>query len=141
MDDSANGGNGRGADVSGGAAAVSIYSSDAVVVVPGETPLTEVAATIAAETVGCVVVGSAESVRGVVSERDIARLVGEGADLAGLTADHLGGRELLWVAPDSTVADVAVQMMQTYVRHALVGDGTRAEGIVSMRDLVAAYTT
>lgn len=138
QDDTSDTGSGA---VSGAGAAVSIYASDAVVVVDADATLRQVAGTIAAETVGCVVVGAVDDVVGVVSERDIARLVGEGVDLDRTTADHLAGRELVWVDPDAPVGEVAVQMMQSYVRHVLVGDGTRVRGIVSMRDIIAAYTT
>jgi CBS domain-containing protein len=122
----------------GGAAPVSMYMNSSVIAIAASTTVRDAAATIAEETIGCVVVGTSESVVGVVSERDIVRLVGTGADLDEVTVGDLVGTSLVWVDVDATVEDVATRMMQDYVRHVLVGDGEQLVGIVSIRDVVIA---
>lgn len=119
-------------------ASVSTYMSDEVVTVAPDATLHEVAATISEESVGLVVIGSKEDVRGVVSERDIARAVGRGADLDAETAGDLEQSSLVWATVDSTIAGVANEMMEGYVRHVLVGDDGGLVGIVSMRDVIIA---
>lgn len=122
----------------GAGAPVTTYMSDAVVTVPASATLREIAGSIAEETIGCVVVGTADQVEGVVSERDIAVAAGRGDDLDSVTAGDLDNAGLVWVGTDATIGDVAAQMMQGYVRHVLVGDGQRLVGVVSIRDVVVA---
>jgi CBS domain-containing protein len=128
-------------DVSGGAAPISLFVSDAVVTVPTTATLREVAATIVQETVGCAVIGSADQVDGIVSERDLAQLVAQGEDPDAVTAASLTDRPLVWVDHRASVEEVADEMLQGYVRHVLVGDDGLLVGVVSMRDVIAAYAT
>lgn len=128
-------------DVSGGAAPISLFVSDAVVTVPPTATLREVAATIVQETVGCAVVGTPDQVDGIVSERDLTQLVAQGEDPDVVTAASLTDRPLVWVDQVATVEEVADEMLQGYVRHVLVGDNGLLVGVVSMRDVIAAYAT
>lgn len=48
---------------------------------------------------------------------------------------------MVWADPEASIDEVAQEMMQDSVRHILVGRDGRAEGVVSMRDVIAAYTT
>jgi CBS domain-containing protein len=126
----------RGAD-----APITTYMSDSVVTVAPTANLREVAGIIADASVGCVVVGSADAVEGVVSERDIVRAVAEGLDLDTVTVAEIESKSLVWITSDASVGAVAEEMMEDYVRHVLVGDEGRVVGIVSMRDVISAYTT
>jgi CBS domain-containing protein len=125
----------------GGGAPITTYMSDSVVTVAPTASLREVAGIIADASVGCVVVGSADAVEGVVSERDIVRAVAEGLDLDAVTVAEIESKSLVWIPADSSVGAVAEEMMEDYVRHVLVGDQGRVVGIVSMRDVISAYTT
>jgi CBS domain-containing protein len=125
----------------GGDAPITTYMSDGVVKMPPTTTLRAAAQMIADASVGCILVGEASSLEGVVSERDIVRAVAAGLDLDTTTLAAVESTRLVWASPDSTVADVAREMMQDYVRHVLVGNEGRAEGVVSMRDVIAAFTT
>ena len=78
---------------------------------------------------------------GVVTERDIVRAVARDLDLATTPVADIAATRLVWASPLATVGEVAGEMMEDYVRHILVGDGTTVEGVVSMRDVIAAYTT
>jgi CBS domain-containing protein len=46
---------------------------------------------------------------------------------------------LVWCDVESTVAEVAEEMMEQYVRHVLLEDDGGVAGIVSARDLLGAY--
>ena len=87
------------------------------------------------------VVGTLENVVAVVSERDVARAVADGADLDQITAGDVGTRDLVWVDEDDTIGSVAEEMMEDYVRHVLVRGESGLVGMMSMRDVIAAYTT
>ncbi len=47
---------------------------------------------------------------------------------------------VVWCDASSTVAEVAEEMMERYVRHVLLEEEGRVVGIVSARDLLGAYT-
>jgi CBS domain-containing protein len=123
----------------GARAPVTTYMTDEVVTVPSTATLREIAEAIVDQTIGCVVVGTVELVEGVVSERDIARAVATGADLDQVTAADVESSSLVWADVDATIGGVALEMMEGYVRHVLIGDGERLVGIVSMRDVVVAF--
>jgi len=89
--------------------------------------------------VGLLVVGRGDDVDGVVSERDIVRAIAAGHDPNTTTAMEVAHTDLAWCDPTATVAEVATEMMERYVRHVLVEDGGRLVGIVSARDLLGAY--
>ena len=111
-----------------GDAPVTTFMGEEPVLVGATTTLREAAAALQEAGVGLLVVGERDRVEGVVSERDIVRAVAEGTDLDATT-----------VAEDSTVGDVVEEMMEDYVRHILIGNSTGLVGIVSMRDVLAAY--
>jgi CBS domain-containing protein len=125
----------------GGDASVTTYMSDGVVKMPPSTTLRAAAKMIADASVGCVLVGEGDALEGVVSERDIVKAVAAGLDLDGTNLAAVESTRLVWASPDSTISDVAQEMMQDYVRHILVGSDGQALGVVSMRDVIAAYTT
>ena len=123
-------------------------SGDAPVrALPGEEPvLIEPTATLRAAAAalrdagtGLIVVGEPTSVEDVVSERNIARAVAAGVDPDTVTVSDVETTELFRATEQSTVAALVEEMTEDYVRHILVGDANGLVGIVSMRDLIAAY--
>jgi CBS domain-containing protein len=78
-------------------------------------------------------------VRGVVSERDVVRAIAAGSDPAMTSALEIGWTELSWCEATATVAEVAEEMMERYIRHVLVKNDGRLVGVVSARDLLGAY--
>jgi CBS domain-containing protein len=118
---------------------VSILATDTVARVEPGASLGEVARAMTDADVGLLVVGRGDDVLGVVSERDIVRAVAAGDDLSATTAMDIAHTDLAWCDPSATVAEVATEMMERYVRHVLVEDGGRLVGIVSARDLLGAY--
>ena len=121
-----------------GAFPIDVLIADTVVCVAPTDTLREVAGVLIGNSIGAVVVGSQDDPVGIVSEHDIVRAVAEGVDLA-TTAAEIAHTELFWTQASTTVAAVATQMMDQYVRHMLVEDGGRLSGIVSARDLLGVY--
>lgn len=90
------------------------------------------------EAIGLLLLRDGTDLAGVISERDIVRAVATGADLDAPATSVASDRELLWAKPTSSIGDVALEMMESYVRHVLIaGDDGQPAGIVSMRDLLA----
>ncbi len=90
--------------------------------------------------VGLLVVGTADHVEGVVSERDIVRCVAEGVDLDATSVEMIESEDLKWATMGTSVADVVEEMMEHYLRHVLIaGHDGELVGVASMRDLMAAY--
>ena len=92
--------------------------------------------------VGALVVGEhAGSPAGIVSERDLVRALAEDRDPVTVRARDIASTKLLWCDADATIAEVAAEMMDAYVRHVLVEDGGHLVGIVSARDVLGAYAS
>ena len=120
---------------------IAALANDTVTRVPPEANLYDVADALAVAGIGALVVGEPDTVDGVVSERDLARAIADRLDLATTRAIDIAGQELVWCDASATVGEVAMQMMEHYVRHVLVEDGGRLVGIVSARDLLGAYAS
>jgi CBS domain-containing protein len=125
----------------GAEAPVTMFMADSVVMVEPGTSVRRAAEVIVEASIGCIVVGAPGNIEGVVSERDIARVVAEGLDLDTTTVADIESTRLIWASSDASIGDVAAEMMEDYVRHVLVGDPGDLAGVVSMRDVIAAYVT
>ncbi len=124
---------------SGADAPITAFMSEEVALVDPTTTLRDAAIVLDTEGHGIMVVGDIDNVEGVVSERDVLRAVALGIDLDRSTVADIESTHLKWATPDSTVGEVVEEMMEGYIRHVLVGDETGLVGVVSMRDVLAAY--
>jgi CBS domain-containing protein len=124
---------------SGGKASVRIYMADSVARIDAEATMQQVVEELDADEVGLLLVGSVDHVVGVVSERDVVRMLAAGQDLETKVVE-VASTTPVWCDIAATVHEVAELMMEQYVRHVLVGDGGKLVGIVSARDLLGAYT-
>jgi CBS domain-containing protein len=123
-----------------GSASISTVIGDEPVLIPSTTTLREAARQLSEAGVGLIVVGTSAEVEGVVSERDIVGAVASGVDLDTTTVAEVETKDHLdWATVDSTIAEVADEMMRDYVRHILVTNGRKLIGVVSMRDVLALY--
>jgi CBS domain-containing protein len=109
--------------------------------VPPGASIRRVAEELVTDEVGLLVVGSADRVEGVVSERDVVRAVALGRDVDTTAVSEVASTRVVWCDAGATVYEVAELMMEHYVRHVLVEDGGRLVGVVSARDLLGAYIT
>lgn len=124
-----------------GSMPVSDLVEDEVVTVPPEANLVDVAETLLEQNIGAVVVGAQGTVTGILSERDVVRAVAEGRDPTTTLAADVASTALVWCDLGATVAEVALEMMDRYVRHVLVEADGVLVGIVSARDLLGVYGT
>ncbi len=126
-------------DVDGGRTIAEFVSED-VLTLASDTTFREAAVALRTADVSLAVVSDGQRVNGVVSERDIVAAIALGADLDEEPIGTMDASTLKCATPESTVDDVAEEMLTAYVRHILVRreDGTLV-GIVSMRDLLTAY--
>jgi len=103
--------------------------------------LVEVAEILSSAEVGVVVLSEGGKAVAVVSERDLVRAVAERRDPTTTHAIDVGNTSLIWCDVTATVAEVAAEMMDRYVRHILVEENGALIGVVSARDLLGAYAS
>ena len=120
---------------------VSTLVAAPVAKVAPEATLFEVADAMKAASVGALLVSESDGAAGIVSERDIVHALAGRRDPATTTARDVSSTTLVWCDREATIAEVAEEMMECYVRHVLVEDRGRLVGIVSARDLLGAYAS
>lgn len=111
---------------------------DAVFTVAPEDTLRQAAARLGERRVGAVVVmGAGDAVAGILSERDVARAVGEeGAAALDRPVAATMTREVVYADPEHTVDQLLALMTDRRIRHLPVCRAGRLVGIVSIGDLV-----
>ena len=110
-----------------------------VTCIPGDANLLAVSDALTANDVGVLVVGEPTEVRGVVSERDLVHALASRREPEEVRAIDLASTQVAWCDAGATIGEVAIEMMEHYVRHVLVEKAGQLVGIVSARDLLAAY--
>jgi CBS domain-containing protein len=124
-----------------GAAPVSMYANDVVVRLHGGANLWEVADALAEADIGALAIDERDRVTAVVSERDVVHALAARRDPTTTKASDIARAPLVCCDASSTVAAVADEMMQHYVRHVLLQHSGHVVGIVSARDLLGAYAS
>ena len=118
---------------------VRLFVSESLIRVGRDATVRQMAHRMAAESVGALVVLEEDHVHGVVSERDVVLAIATSKDVDTTTAGDLDSRHLVTCTPDTSVHDAAHLMVEHYVRHLVVKDGTGPIGMISARDLLGAY--
>lgn len=110
----------------------------AVLTIAPEASAAELAAVLAENRIGAVVVEHDRPI-GIVSERDVVRgLNSEGAGVLDASVADLMTTELFTCEPADSVDRISVAMTERRIRHVPVLDGGELAGIVSIGDVVAA---
>jgi CBS domain-containing protein len=122
---------------------ISVLAGAPIAGVAPDATLEEVAEAMVAAGVGALVIsdGPGDGATGIVSERDLVGALARREDPASTRASDVAHTTLVWCDAEATVAEVATQMMEHYVRHVLVEEDGRLVGIVSARDLLGAYAS
>ncbi len=90
--------------------------------------------------IGGVVVADGEKVIGILTERDILRLVARKPDeLQALEVGQVMTRDVIKLAPDDDLAHVMEVMTEKRIRHLPVIEEGRLAGIVTIGDVVNAF--
>jgi CBS domain-containing protein len=98
-------------------------------------PCRDAARLMAEKKVGAVAVRAGGSTIGLVTERDLTRVLSDRGH-ADLAIGEAMRRDLPSVLPTATELDCARLMRDHNTRHLLVAEGGRIVGIVSMRDVI-----
>jgi CBS domain-containing protein len=103
--------------------------------------LREAAHLMADRSVGAAVVIDPESPGpGIITERDLLDAVGAGQDVdTERVGEHLTA-QIVFAAPDWSLEEAAVAMIQGGFRHLVVTDAGEVAGLLSMRDIVRCWT-
>ena len=111
---------------------------DAVFTVEPDVSLRGAAAVLAERRVGAVVViAPGGGVEGILSERDVARVVGEdGAEALGRAVAEVMTRRVVFAEPGHRVDQLLALMTDRRIRHLPVCRDGRLVGLVSIGDLV-----
>lgn len=114
------------------------YLSGVVACVSPDATLAEVARKLMAIEAGALIVGTVDDIAGMISERDVVRMLGLRHDVAEVRAGDVARTDLVWCAPSATPVEVGRVMAAQGVRHVLVGERGRLAGIISARDIIDA---
>ncbi|EFG76088.1 CBS domain protein [Mycobacterium parascrofulaceum ATCC BAA-614] len=125
---------------SAGSLPISTITGDPVARVPADATIADAARAMVTCDVGAIAIGDDPRPAALVSERDIVRAVAAGRNLATTPVVELASTKLVWCDAEASVDQVAVRMMDRYIRHVLVEHDGALVGIVSARDLLGVYT-
>ena len=97
--------------------------------------LREAASRMWKQQTGSLVIIEGAEILGIITERDIMKAVARGDDLDASPVSAVMTRQVLTVAPDTSIAEAAQHMADRWIRHLpVVGDGELL-GMLSQRDL------
>jgi CBS domain-containing protein len=115
------------------------HKGSAVVTIEPDRPITDLINRLAERHIGGLVVMEHDAIVGIVSERDVVRLLHRRGALAlSATVRELMTAAVISCGPDDPIDEVASTMTEMRIRHMpVVADG-RLLGIVSIGDVVAA---
>lgn len=99
--------------------------------------IVDAAGVLASNGIGLLVVVDGDEVVGVVSERDVVRVLADGVRPEVVQVEDRGSAEVVTIRTDDSLADALERMLEADVRHLLaVDDGGRPAGVLSMRDVM-----
>src|SRR5262245_14204283 len=111
-----------------------IMSADLVTVSPGST-VAEAATVMGGHHVGSALVMEGDELIGIFTERDILRALSQDFDAPTHHVSQWMTRDPVTVGPDSSADEALQLMLDGNFRHLPVCEGSRAVGVVSLRDV------
>jgi CBS domain-containing protein len=90
--------------------------------------------------VGSVVVCERAKLVGILTERDVLRLAGQGADLDRVRVGEAMTPQVVTISPDADILAAARLMGKRQIRHLPVVEGENVLGIAGIRDVLGALT-
>lgn len=112
--------------------------SKSLITISPEASLTEAVKSLAEHRIGAIVaVDAAGRVAGIISERDVVRILGEkGPAILSESVSSVMTRAVVTCTTDETVPGVMERMTRGRFRHVPVVEGDRLLGIISIGDVV-----
>jgi len=111
-------------------------ASSAVVVVGPEHSVGEAARMMERHHVGSAVVADAEQLAGILTERDVLKVVAQRADPEATKVADRMTRDVVTVGPDWDLIEAAEEMARRRIRHLVVFEGGQLLGVLSVRDVL-----
>ncbi len=93
---------------------------------------------MASNNIGCVLILEGDRPEGIITERDIVRLVYRKTDLNSIPVSRAMTRKLLSISPDKTIQDAVQILDRNNIKKLPVVESGRMLGIVTMTDLLKA---
>ena len=115
-----------------------IMKKDLVTVIPG-TSLREAAKVFRDKNIGCILVSGNGSLKGLLTDRDIACWLAEGKDPDYTKVAEIMNKELTFCSPDTDIFEASKIMASNGVRRLPVQSNGKLEGIVSISDLAPIF--
>jgi CBS domain-containing protein len=103
-----------------------------------DSPVAEAAATMVRESVGSALVMQGPFLAGILTERDVLKAAGSGADLTAVPVSAWMTRDPQSAGPGTPVEEAAQIMLLNGFRHLPIVEGRHVHGVVSLRDLFSA---
>ncbi|SDT61625.1 cyclic nucleotide-binding/CBS domain-containing protein [Jiangella sp. DSM 45060] len=88
---------------------------------------------------GSVVIVEGDEIVGIITERDVMRAVGRGADPDEAPITEVMTREVITAEPGTHVREAARLMAQHWIRHLPIVDNGKLAGILSQRDVIGVF--
>jgi CBS domain-containing protein len=88
---------------------------------------------------GSLLVMDGSRLAGIVTERDLLRMVALGADPAAVSVDEAMTTEVFTVTPDMPIQEAAREMAARWIRHLPVVEGGEVVGMLSIRDVTGIF--
>lgn len=109
-----------------------------IVTLSPDATLGDAVASLARHRIGAIVIVDASmGVEGIISERDVVRLIGErGVDVLSEPLSGVMTRAVVTCTPDETVPVIMERMTRGRFRHVPVVSGDKLAGIISIGDVV-----
>ncbi len=113
-----------------------------IVTVGLKTPIPDAARIMTEKQIGAlVVVDTNDKIAGILSERDILAAVGDTeSGIVDITTDQLMTRNVITCAPEDSVIQVILKFDALGIRHLVVMDDGDMAGVVSIRDVLEAFS-
>ena len=106
------------------------------VTVSPETSLIEITQTMTEKKIGTVMICQGEKIAGIVSERDVIRIIAKHGDITGMTAGDIMTKNVKVVSPDVNSTQIMEMMSNHQIRHVPIAKDGQLLGIVSITDVV-----
>jgi CBS domain-containing protein len=113
-----------------------------IVTVGLKTPIPDAARVMTENQIGAlVVVDTNDKIAGILSERDVLAAVGDTeSGLEDVTTDQLMTRGIVTCEPEDSIIQVILKFDALGIRHLVVMDDGEIAGVVSIRDVLEAFS-
>jgi CBS domain-containing protein len=114
---------------------VSEIMTGAAVTDTAEDTLAEAARKMWRQQTGSLLVVDGDDLVGIVTERDVLKAVAQGLELHETRIRQVMSKDIVTVAPGTSLREAAKVMAERWIRHLPVLDEGRLVGVISQRDL------